>query len=132
MKTGASIMCQVYMNASCSRAALKSQEGTAPSERLLGKCQLSIPINQKIKAIVIKQLSIYFLNCRTIPVLRATCLQQPREVVKFNRRHSYFEEVLCLKPQRGKLFNLMDPQQKQSPVFTAECLVFFFLSTKIN
>lgn len=35
-------------------------------------------------------------------------------MIKFNRSHSYFEGVLCLKPQRGKILNLMDPKQRQA------------------
>lgn len=42
------------------------------------------------------------------------CHSSHGQVIKFNKSHSYFEEVLCLKPQRGKLLNLIDPKQRQA------------------
>lgn len=52
-------------------------------------------------------------------------------MIKFNRSHFYFEGVLCLKPQRGKILNLMDPKQRQALVTNCMFNIFFIMLTVI-
>jgi hypothetical protein len=54
-------MCQVYVSFYFNRAALNSQEGATPSERLKRKLQQLILISQKVRATAIKHKSTYFL-----------------------------------------------------------------------
>lgn len=75
--------------------------------------------NQNVEATTIKQQNIHFLLQDPSFIKshlfdrHTSATAATGEWLHFNRIHFYFEEVLCWKPQKGKILNVMKPKQKQ-------------------